>query len=153
LFWRELAARLDVDPYAIDVPFTSWPLNITPPAEGSLDREQFVFLLDHLAEASRDGNLTVCTAYRAPLASWGRRSAPATMTPDDNPAGEQLGRPTLIRVGTRTDPGQGDESQLTATPTRVHEFKGVDFVNDAPVPARGGQKPSHGGSVSRWPTR
>jgi hypothetical protein len=77
LFWHELAARLDVDPYGLDVPpcdrsfpYTSWPLSITPPAEGSLDREQFLFLLDHLAEASRDGNQTVCTAYRAPLASW-----------------------------------------------------------------------------------
>ena len=74
LFWRELAARLDVNPYALDVPpcdlsfpYKSWPLNIAPPAEGSLDREQFVFLLDHLAEASRDGNQTVCTAYRSPL--------------------------------------------------------------------------------------
>jgi hypothetical protein len=74
LFWRELAARLDVDPYARDVPpcyrsfpYESWPLNIAPPAEGSLDREQFVFLLDHLAAASRDGNQTVCTAYRAPI--------------------------------------------------------------------------------------
>jgi hypothetical protein len=76
LFWRELAARLDVDPYALDVPpcdlsfpYRSWPANIAPPAEGSLDREQFVFLLDHLAEASHDGNQTVCTAYRSPLAS------------------------------------------------------------------------------------
>ena len=76
LFWRELAARLDVDPYARDVPpcyrsfpYESWPLKIAPPAEGSLDREQFLFLLDHLAEASRDGNQTVCTAHRALLAS------------------------------------------------------------------------------------
>jgi len=76
LFWRELAARLDVDPYATDLPpcyrsfpYKSWPLNIAPPAEGSLDREQFLFLLDRLAEASRDGNRTVCRAYRAPLAT------------------------------------------------------------------------------------
>jgi hypothetical protein len=76
LLWRDLAARLDVDPYALDVPpchrsfpYESWPLNITPPAEGSLDREQFVFLLDLLAEAGRDGHQTACTAYRAPLAS------------------------------------------------------------------------------------
>jgi hypothetical protein len=75
LLWRELAARLDVDPYAIEFPpchrsfpYTSWPANIAPPAEGSLDREQFIALLDRLAEASRDGNRTVCTTYRCPMA-------------------------------------------------------------------------------------
>lgn len=76
LLWSELAARLGVDPYDLDVPpclrsfpYSSWPANIAPPAEGSLDREQFVRLLDHLAEVSADGYQTMCTAYCSPLAS------------------------------------------------------------------------------------
>jgi hypothetical protein len=76
LRWSELAARLDHDPYALDVPpclrsfpYSSWPANIVPPAEGSLDREQFVGLLDHLAELSEVGYQTTCNAYYSPLAS------------------------------------------------------------------------------------
>jgi hypothetical protein len=72
LLWSELAARLDTDPYALDVPpcfrsfpYESWPANIAPPGEGSLDREQFLGLLDHLTESSSDGRKTMCTAYRS----------------------------------------------------------------------------------------
>jgi hypothetical protein len=36
---------------------------------GSLDREQFVRLLDDLAEVREDGYGTMCTAYCSPLAS------------------------------------------------------------------------------------
>jgi hypothetical protein len=74
LFWGELAARLDVDPYALDVPpcyrsfpYKSWPANIAPPGEGSLDKEQFLRLLDHLAVSSDEGRRTMCMAYRSAL--------------------------------------------------------------------------------------
>ena len=46
----------------------SWPVNISPPAEGSLDREQFVRLLDHLAWISPAGETTDCMAFYAILA-------------------------------------------------------------------------------------
>jgi hypothetical protein len=71
-----LAARLDHAHTPLDVPpcfrsfpYSSWPATIAPPAEGSLDREQFVRLLDDLAEVSEDGYGTMCTAYCSPLAS------------------------------------------------------------------------------------
>jgi hypothetical protein len=76
LLWSELATRLNVDPYALDVPpcirsfpYSSWPVNIAPPAEGSLDREQFLRLLDHVAEVSVDEYRSTCTSYYSPLAS------------------------------------------------------------------------------------
>ncbi|MDQ3858873.1 MAG: hypothetical protein M3327_10585 [Actinomycetota bacterium] len=72
LRWSELARRLDVDPFAIDVPpcfrsfpYTSWPANIEPPAEGSLDREQYVRLVDHLASLTPGGDDASCTAFYA----------------------------------------------------------------------------------------
>jgi hypothetical protein len=74
LRWSELAARLDVDPFALEVPpsyrsfpFRSWPANIAPPAEGSLDREQFRSLLNGLAAGSAAGWDTTCIAYRCQL--------------------------------------------------------------------------------------
>lgn len=76
LLWSELGARLNIDPYDLDVPpcvrsfpFSSWPANISPPAEGSLDCEQFARLLDHLADVSDDGYRSICTSYCSPLAS------------------------------------------------------------------------------------
>jgi hypothetical protein len=58
LRWSELANRLDVDPFGRRLPpcgqsfpYASWPANIAPPAEGSLDREQFVRLIDRLGSA------------------------------------------------------------------------------------------------------
>ncbi len=74
LRWSELALRLDVDPFAIDVPpclrsfpYSSWPANIAPPGEGSLDREQFLCLLDHLAAVQPDGDRAGCFAFYAPV--------------------------------------------------------------------------------------
>jgi hypothetical protein len=76
LLWSELATRLGVDPYELDVPpslrsfpYSSWPANIEPPAEGSLDREQFVQMLDVLADLTAEGPEAMCTAYFSPLAS------------------------------------------------------------------------------------
>jgi hypothetical protein len=74
LRWSDLAARLNVDPFDLDVPpcfrsfpYRSWPANIAPPAEGSLDREQFQSLLDRLASHSAAGWDTTCIACRCPL--------------------------------------------------------------------------------------
>jgi hypothetical protein len=70
--WSELARRLDIDPFDIDVPpcfrsfpYSSWPANIAPPAEGSLDREQFVRLTDHLATVTPGGYSARCFAFYA----------------------------------------------------------------------------------------
>jgi hypothetical protein len=72
LSWSKLAKRLGVDPFAIDVPpglrsfpYTSWPANIAPPGEGSLDREQFIDLVDHLAAVTPKGDRAPCFAFYA----------------------------------------------------------------------------------------
>lgn len=72
LRWSELAQRLDMDPFTIDVPpclrsfpYTSWPANIAPPGEGSLDREQFLRLLEHLAAITPEGDRESCSAFYA----------------------------------------------------------------------------------------
>jgi hypothetical protein len=73
LRWDELARRLQVDPFADGVPsfasfpYDSWPLNIQPPPEGSLDREQFARLLYHLAQLSQNGDKEECHAFYAVL--------------------------------------------------------------------------------------
>jgi hypothetical protein len=74
LRWDELARRLQVDPFAADgvpsfasFPYESWPLNIQPPPEGSLDREQFARLLHHLAQLSPNGEQEECHAFYAVL--------------------------------------------------------------------------------------
>jgi hypothetical protein len=76
LLWSELASRLKVDPFDLDVPpcfksfpYRSWPANIAPPGEGSLDHEQFQSLLNCLAPESAGGWDTTCIAYRTPLAT------------------------------------------------------------------------------------
>jgi hypothetical protein len=76
LRWSELAARLKVDPFELDVPpcyrsfpYRSWPANIAPPGEGSLDREQFLSLLNCLARVTIGGWDTTCITYRSPLAT------------------------------------------------------------------------------------
>ena len=57
--WTELAARWEVDPFqvlpgpgAFRYTEASWPANIHGPCEGSLDREQFGRLVQHLAQES-----------------------------------------------------------------------------------------------------
>jgi hypothetical protein len=76
LLWSELASRLEVDPYAIEVPpcfrsfpYTSWPANIAPPAEGSLDKDQFLVLLENLGANQRLRKDTMCFAYRCPVST------------------------------------------------------------------------------------
>jgi hypothetical protein len=70
LRWSEVAARLNVDPLADGVPpssdsfpYRSWPVTIEPPGEGSLDREQYLRLVDHLAAVSGDGFRAPCYAF------------------------------------------------------------------------------------------
>lgn len=72
LRWSELAKRLGVDPFAIDVPpclrsfpYSSWSANIAPPGEGSLDREQFLRLLENLAAVTPGRDRAGCFAFYA----------------------------------------------------------------------------------------
>ena len=76
LRWRELADRLGVDPFAIDVPpcfrsfpYKSWPVSIAPPSEGSLDFEQFMLLVELLGSVGGDADEFPCFAYYSPLAT------------------------------------------------------------------------------------
>jgi hypothetical protein len=69
LRWSELATRLET-PFPSDVPpcdrwfpFKSWPLNIQPPSEGSVDQEQFARLIQILAKTSPPGSQPICHAY------------------------------------------------------------------------------------------
>jgi hypothetical protein len=77
-----LAARLNVDPFQMSPDFRSfsfpggsWPVNIRPPAEGSLDREQFGQLCAHLVDVY--GRDLPVSAYYAMLATtdWKRGHA------------------------------------------------------------------------------
>jgi hypothetical protein len=73
LLWREHGRRLGIDPFACFVdsrsfPHDSWPVNIAPPAEGSLDREQFFRLVEQL-EAVTPAQARCCSAFYAMLAT------------------------------------------------------------------------------------
>jgi hypothetical protein len=75
LTWSELAERLRIDPFAggrwpgiRSFPFSSWPANIRPPAEGSLDRDQFLALLDRLVAFTPSGHEATCFAFYAACA-------------------------------------------------------------------------------------
>ena len=75
LRWVRLADRLGVSlrdhqypPCDRWFPYRSWPANIQPPCEGSLDEETLVRLLDVLAAHSPEGSQTRCLAYYSPLA-------------------------------------------------------------------------------------
>lgn len=76
LRWSELGERLGVDPLAkgtpniVSLPMWSWPLSIAPPAEGSLDREQFEALVGHLVERSPAGPDEPCFAFYDSLLSY-----------------------------------------------------------------------------------
>jgi hypothetical protein len=56
--WRAIGARLGVDPLiaryldSTAFPMRSWPVNVEPPTEGSLDVEQYRRLVDHLSAAT-----------------------------------------------------------------------------------------------------
>ena len=72
LRWLDLAERLGSNPLGRlpsykSFPFTSWPVNIRPPSEGSLDREQLERLCEHLGAAS--GADSPCYVFFARLPS------------------------------------------------------------------------------------
>ncbi|HEY2354158.1 MAG TPA: hypothetical protein VGH79_04585 [Gaiellaceae bacterium] len=76
LFWSELGDRMDIDPFAAakhpchrSFPFRSWPANIEPPAEGSLDVEQLFRVIQHLAVEEPRGRAAECYCWYCPLAS------------------------------------------------------------------------------------
>ena len=75
LSWHDLARRLGLDlddsiyPTTLQFPYSSWPVSIQPPAEGSLDREQFARLVAHLSAVSRDGASSECFSFYTPLLS------------------------------------------------------------------------------------
>jgi hypothetical protein len=75
LRWRDLAARLgsdlgdnDYPPCHRWFPYTSWPISIRPPGEGSLDRESYLRLVALLGRFSR-GPDAECWSYYSPVAN------------------------------------------------------------------------------------
>jgi hypothetical protein len=80
LRWAELGTRLNVDPFSRLVMrseerdggnafgFGSWPIRIDPPPEGSLDRGQYLRLVEHLTANTPDDGST-CLAHYGPLAT------------------------------------------------------------------------------------
>jgi hypothetical protein len=74
LLWAELFERLELPPGGREYPpcfrwfpYTSWPIRISPPALGSLDRLSYERLVELLALESGDMNLE-CYCYYSPLA-------------------------------------------------------------------------------------
>jgi hypothetical protein len=74
LRWEALEARMNLEPVQDlpgydSFPIASWPVNVRPPGEGSLDREQFLRLLDHLAGLTVAAGQTHCLSLYAAAAS------------------------------------------------------------------------------------
>jgi hypothetical protein len=74
LQWATLAERKSIQLFSDGVlpcfrtfRFGSWPLSIRPPAEGSLDWEQLVAVVEHLCSISDAGMATACYAYYSNL--------------------------------------------------------------------------------------
>lgn len=83
LFWRELWGRLGLQPSEGNLPefpYESWPANIRPPARASLDREQFVTLVDHLGGESERGFETPCSALFAGILDVLNTGSPGART-------------------------------------------------------------------------
>lgn len=78
LRWDQLAGRLGTSlvdnqypPCHRWFPYRSWPANLQPPCEGSLDEETLARLMGLLAAYSPEGTQTRCLAYYSPLACGG----------------------------------------------------------------------------------
>lgn len=76
LRWAELAERLHIELAGNEVPpcwrwfpYRSWPSNLVPPDEGSLDGGCVGALVEVLAAHSAAGYSTPCVAYYCPLAN------------------------------------------------------------------------------------
>ena len=81
--WRELATRLSIDllgkkypPSYSWFPHSSWPANLQPPNEGTLDLTCLTALIGILSAPSRDGRDSPCVASYSPLANASRRYEP-----------------------------------------------------------------------------
>lgn len=79
ILWRDLAQRVGspiadsgVPPCSRWFPFDSWPTTIRPPAEGGLDWESFVAMVDVLSEHSALGPNTrvFCLYARLAIPDW-----------------------------------------------------------------------------------
>jgi len=77
LLWSDLASRLGVDPHATGVPpshqsfpYGSWPATIEPPTEGSLDRAEFLRLVDHLTSVMLSGHDANCVAFYSEMSAF-----------------------------------------------------------------------------------
>jgi hypothetical protein len=73
--WADLWLRLSVDPRQLHgypshewFSYQSWPVNLTAPCEGTLDRGQLGRLLYHLAAVSPGGEEASCVAYYGAVA-------------------------------------------------------------------------------------
>lgn len=76
LSWDDLGRRLDHDPFTDrrppsirSFPYSSWPVQILPPSEGSLDREQMIALLENLARATPGGDLARLYCFYCQMAT------------------------------------------------------------------------------------
>ena len=76
--WRALSERLSIrlgenefPPCFRWFPYKSWPANLMPPDEGSLDAACLHALVEQLVLFSPHGRATRCIAYYSPLASGG----------------------------------------------------------------------------------
>lgn len=79
LLWSDLAARVaapladsGVPPCFRWFPFRSWPIGISPPGEGSVDRDTFVRLVDRLINHSDRSGQLGCYCYYSPMATVDR---------------------------------------------------------------------------------
>ena len=76
LSWHELARRLGITFDDVAYPpcfrwflYTSWPIRLAPPCEGSLERPDLQDLIDVLIERSVAGPRTLCECYFSPLST------------------------------------------------------------------------------------
>jgi hypothetical protein len=112
LRWSELGRRLNVDPFGkyLDhgsFPYQSWPINTAPPTEGSLDRQQYSRLLEHLDDATPGGDST-CFAFYGLLAAY------ALLEGDD-----PVGTGTLYRGLIRDLDLFSDDADFGGSPTNI----------------------------------
>jgi hypothetical protein len=83
LRWSERASQVDapmassgVPPCFRWFPDKSWPVRIRPPAEGSLDRESYLLLVQHLIAVSPRAGANECFVLYAPLSTGDMEGPP-----------------------------------------------------------------------------
>jgi hypothetical protein len=121
--WGELGVRLGIDPFTQfgdghPFPYRSWPVNIDPPTEGSLDREQYRRLIEHL-DAATPGADSSCFAFYSML------TANALLDVEDADA---LGGAALYR-GLTSDLGYFcDQEEFGGSPSNIWSDNGSWLV-------------------------